>query len=98
MCEKLRFIGRRQYLECQYFKWYHLGEMLRICLNVVLTRLKFAFSHFQADKLLSKDFKNMLENIISFLPIDRQILLYSATFPQSVEQFMVSLNFPCKLF
>lgn len=42
----------------------------------------------EADKLLSKDFKNMLENIISFLPIDRQILLYSATFPQSVEQFM----------
>ncbi|WAR04736.1 DDX6-like protein [Mya arenaria] len=41
-----------------------------------------------ADKLLSQDFKGMLDNIISHLPNDRQILLYSATFPLSVEQFM----------
>ena len=44
----------------------------------------------QADKLLSQDFKGMLDNIISHLPGERQILLYSATFPLSVEQFMVS--------
>ncbi|ESP02344.1 hypothetical protein LOTGIDRAFT_199739 [Lottia gigantea] len=42
----------------------------------------------EADKLLSQDFKGMLDNIISFLPNDRQILLYSATFPCSVEEFM----------
>ncbi|XP_052803878.1 ATP-dependent RNA helicase me31b-like isoform X1 [Mya arenaria] len=42
----------------------------------------------EADKLLSQDFKGMLDNIISHLPNDRQILLYSATFPLSVEQFM----------
>lgn len=47
--------------------------------------------YLQADKLLSQDFKGMLDSIISHLPNDRQILLYSATFPLSVEQFMVSV-------
>ncbi|XP_014666986.1 PREDICTED: ATP-dependent RNA helicase cgh-1-like [Priapulus caudatus] len=42
----------------------------------------------EADKLLSQDFKNMLDQIIAHLPSDRQILLYSATFPLSVEHFM----------
>jgi ATP-dependent RNA helicase DDX6/DHH1 len=42
----------------------------------------------EADKLLSQDFKNMLDNVISFLPQDRQILLYSATFPCTVDQFI----------
>jgi len=42
----------------------------------------------EADKLLSQDFKNMLDEIISFLPPDRQILLYSATFPNTVEKFV----------
>lgn len=42
----------------------------------------------EADKLLSQDFKGMLDNIIAHLPRDRQILLYSATFPLTVEQFM----------
>ncbi|KXJ15042.1 putative ATP-dependent RNA helicase me31b [Exaiptasia diaphana] len=41
----------------------------------------------EADKLLSMDFKNLLEDIISYLPSNRQILLYSATFPVSVKQF-----------
>ena len=31
----------------------------------------------------------MLEDIISFLPSSRQILLYSATFPISVKEFKV---------
>jgi ATP-dependent RNA helicase DDX6/DHH1 len=42
----------------------------------------------EADKLLSQDFKGMLDSIISHLPNDRQILLYSATFPLTVEHFM----------
>ncbi|KAK7082177.1 putative ATP-dependent RNA helicase ddx6 [Halocaridina rubra] len=42
----------------------------------------------EADKLLSQDFKGMLDRIISYLPTERQILLYSATFPLTVEQFM----------
>ncbi|KAK7867013.1 hypothetical protein R5R35_006875 [Gryllus longicercus] len=42
----------------------------------------------EADKLLSQDFKGMLDHVISRLPKERQILLYSATFPLSVKQFM----------
>lgn len=42
----------------------------------------------EADKLLSQDFKGMLDNLIAFLPEKRQILLYSATFPLTVKQFM----------
>jgi len=42
----------------------------------------------EADKLLSQDFKGMLDNIINHLPSDRQIMLYSATFPLTVEAFM----------
>ncbi|KOB69570.1 putative DEAD box ATP-dependent RNA helicase [Operophtera brumata] len=42
----------------------------------------------EADKLLSQDFKGMLDMVISRLPKERQILLFSATFPLSVKQFM----------
>jgi len=42
----------------------------------------------EADKLLSQDFKGMLDRVISHLPPNRQILLYSATFPLTVETFM----------
>jgi ATP-dependent RNA helicase DDX6/DHH1 len=42
----------------------------------------------EADKLLSQDFKGMLDNLIAFLPTTRQVLLYSATFPLTVEHFM----------
>lgn len=42
----------------------------------------------EADKLLSQDFMSMLDHIISKLPKERQILLYSATFPLSVKQFI----------
>ncbi|XP_070551674.1 probable ATP-dependent RNA helicase ddx6 [Ptychodera flava] len=42
----------------------------------------------EADKLLSQDFKNMLDRVINFLPNDRQIMLFSATFPLTVQEFM----------
>jgi len=42
----------------------------------------------EADKLLSNDFYNMMVELQSFLPKGRQILLYSATFPLSVSNFM----------
>lgn len=52
----------------------------------------------EADKLLSQDFKGMLDRIISHLPGERQILLYSATFPLTVEQFMKKhLNDPYEI-
>ncbi|KAJ7416992.1 putative ATP-dependent RNA helicase DDX6 [Willisornis vidua] len=43
-----------------------------------------------ADKLLSQDFVQIMEDIILTLPKNRQILLYSATFPLSVQKFMNS--------
>lgn len=42
----------------------------------------------EADKLLSQDFKGMLDHVIMNLPKERQILLFSATFPISVKNFM----------
>ena len=41
----------------------------------------------QADKLLSPEFQPIIEQLIAFLPKDKQILLYSATFPVTVKQF-----------
>ncbi len=43
----------------------------------------------EADKLLSMDYQNALDKIISFLPSGRQILLFSATFPVTIRGFMV---------
>ncbi|XP_044057356.1 probable ATP-dependent RNA helicase ddx6 isoform X1 [Siniperca chuatsi] len=42
----------------------------------------------EADKLLSQDFVVMMEEMLGFLAKQRQILLYSATFPLSVQKFM----------
>ncbi|WP_366212783.1 hypothetical protein [Arsenophonus sp. ENCA] len=42
---------------------------------------------------MSQDFKGMLDHVISRLPENRQILLYSATFPVTVKQFMVSPDY-----
>lgn len=41
----------------------------------------------EADKLLSPEFQPIIEQLISFLPAERQICLYSATFPVTVKQF-----------
>ena len=41
----------------------------------------------EADKLLSQDFQQILENIIDFMPSQRQIMLVSATFPINVKSF-----------
>ena len=46
-----------------------------------------AFLRFQADKLLSEDFQKIIEDLIGFLPEERQIMLFSATFPVTVKQF-----------
>ncbi|KAL5281781.1 DDX6 family protein [Megaselia abdita] len=42
----------------------------------------------EADKLLSQDFQDMLDHVIMKLPKEPQILLFSATFPLSVKNFM----------
>lgn len=41
----------------------------------------------EADKLLSIEFQPVIEQLISFFPKTRQILLYSATFPMAVKAF-----------
>ncbi|XP_064394431.1 probable ATP-dependent RNA helicase ddx6 [Halichondria panicea] len=41
----------------------------------------------EADKLLSMDFQHVLDKLISFLPSDRQVLLFSATFPVTIQGF-----------
>lgn len=41
----------------------------------------------EADKLLSPEFQPVIEELITFLPANRQILLYSATFPLVVKAF-----------
>lgn len=41
----------------------------------------------QADKLLSMDMQGLLDNIIARLPAERQIMLFSATFPYTVKGF-----------
>ncbi|XP_072957015.1 DEAD-box ATP-dependent RNA helicase 8-like [Typha angustifolia] len=41
----------------------------------------------EADKLLSPEFQPSIEQLIRFLPANRQILLFSATFPVTVKDF-----------
>ncbi|XP_071697693.1 DEAD-box ATP-dependent RNA helicase 8-like [Rutidosis leptorrhynchoides] len=41
----------------------------------------------EADKLLSPEFQPSVEHLISFLPENRQILMFSATFPVTVKDF-----------
>ena len=54
----------------------------------------------EADKLLSEDFINLIEKILRYTPAknpkrknNRQLLLYSATFPASISDF-VSKHMP----
>ncbi|XP_065002316.1 DEAD-box ATP-dependent RNA helicase 8-like isoform X2 [Musa acuminata AAA Group] len=41
----------------------------------------------EADKLLSPEFQPSIEQLIQFLPANRQILMFSATFPVTVKDF-----------
>jgi len=41
----------------------------------------------EADKLLSPEFKPAVEKIITYLPKEKQVLLFSATFPVTVKDF-----------
>lgn len=60
------------------------GEFLEIRMRVA----------FQADKLLSQDFGIMVNKILNLVPPSRQMLLFSATFPVSMESFKVSFLHP----
>ena len=43
----------------------------------------------EADKLMSPEFRVIVEQLIPFHPQDRQIMLFSATFPTAVKSFTV---------
>ena len=45
----------------------------------------------EADKLLSMDYQHALDKLIAFMPSDRQVLLFSATFPNHIRGFTVSV-------
>lgn len=49
----------------------------------------FTFIMDEADKLLSLEFTPVIEQLLAYFPKDRQIMLYSATFPLVVKSFMV---------
>ena len=44
--------------------------------------------HVSLTVYVGQDFKGMLDRVIHHLPRERQILLFSATFPLTVESFM----------
>merc|ERR1719189_354001 len=46
----------------------------------------------EADKLLSEDFRALVDKILAYMPArkERQLLLYSATFPGSIENFVAT--------
>lgn len=41
----------------------------------------------EVDKLLSSDFKDIVAGIIGLLPKDKQIMLFSATYPVEIKEF-----------
>jgi ATP-dependent RNA helicase DDX6/DHH1 len=47
----------------------------------------------EADKLLSPEFQPVMEQLLSFCPPERQVMLFSATFPIIVKDFKVSSDF-----
>ena len=42
----------------------------------------------EADKLLSQDFNHLLDDLLFSMPSDRQVMLFSATFPLTVDDFI----------
>lgn len=102
-CKILVMDEVRQASDCQeHFSWctgasrsipqYHLSGVVFCAYDPVwLWAVEFhcvcCICGAQADKLLSPEFQPLIEQLISFLPEDRQIMLFSATFPVTVKQF-----------
>ena len=42
----------------------------------------------EVDKMLSTDFKSIVEQIIEIMPKDKQIQLFSATYPTEIQEFI----------
>ena len=46
----------------------------------------------EADKLLSPEFTPIMERLLAHMPQERQVMLFSATFPMIVKDFKVHLS------
>lgn len=46
----------------------------------------------EADKLLSEDFMPVIEQTLALCPQERQVMLFSATFPWTVKEFKVGFE------
>lgn len=69
------------------------GRMLDLARKGVADlTLCFSFVMDEADKLLSPEFTPVIEQLLSFHPKDRQVMLFSATFPMNVKSFKVCLR------
>lgn len=51
----------------------------------------------EADKLLSDEFTPVVEQLLNLCPQERQVMLFSATFPMNVKDFSVSLQNPMQV-
>ena len=65
-----------------------LQEHLESTKGFSLRNLKY-FVMDEADKLLSPEFSPVMEQLLSYLPTTRQVMLFSATFPIIVKDFKV---------
>lgn len=65
------------------------GRILDLCLRGLADLLECPmFVMDEADKMLSREFKGVIEQILKFFPAEHQLLLFSATFPYAVKAFM----------
>ena len=73
------------------------GRILDLCeRQLVDTKACHTVALDEADKLLSDDFSVSIEQLLRVIPKSRQILLFSATFPASVQTFRDKFMKNCK--
>lgn len=61
------------------------SAVLIIC--YILSCVTLILSYYRADKLLSPEFQPLIEDLLGYCHRERQILCFSATFPQQVKAF-----------
>jgi ATP-dependent RNA helicase DDX6/DHH1 len=74
------------------------GRILDLGSKVIADLRKCAiFVMDEADKLLSEEFTPVIEQLLGLCPQERQVMLFSATFPWNVKDFSVG-SFSAKLY
>lgn len=64
-----------------------LDQVTIVTMDEVRSSSVHSSTHPKADKLLSPEFTELIESLISFTHPERQILLFSATFPITIKAF-----------